>query len=60
MLTKIYIKALLVDENLADQIWEAWNKGEIVDQVAWFAWQSTKAGRLLPGLAARIILSCAH
>ncbi len=24
MLTEIYIEALLVDEELADQVWEAW------------------------------------
>ena len=29
MLTEIYIEALLVDEQLADQIWEAWDQGEI-------------------------------
>ncbi len=34
MLTEIYIEALLVDEELADQIWEAWDRGEIDDQVA--------------------------
>ena len=38
MHTDIYIAALLVDEELADQIWEAWDKGEIDDQVAWLAW----------------------
>jgi len=37
MLTEIYIKALLVDEKLADQVWEAWNADED-DQVAWLAW----------------------
>ena len=36
MLTKIYIESLLVDEELADQVWEAWDKGEIDDQVAWW------------------------
>ena len=30
MLTEIYIEALLVDEELADQVWEAWDKGEIL------------------------------
>ena len=30
MLTKIYIEALLFDEVLADQVWEAWDGGEIV------------------------------
>jgi hypothetical protein len=25
MLTEIYIKALLVDEELADEVWEAWD-----------------------------------
>ena len=34
MLTEIYIKALLVDEELADQVWEVWDKGEIDDLVA--------------------------
>ncbi len=29
MLTRIYIEALLVDEDLADQVWEVWEKGEI-------------------------------
>ena len=38
MLTPIYIKALLVNEELADQVWEAWDKGEIGDQVACTAW----------------------
>jgi hypothetical protein len=27
MLTELYISALLVDEDLADQVWEAWDKG---------------------------------
>ncbi len=31
MLTEIYIEALLVDEELADQVWEAWDKWEISD-----------------------------
>ena len=30
VLTKIYIEALLVDEELADQVWEAWNSGEAI------------------------------
>ncbi len=38
MLTEIYIEALLVDEELADQVWEAWDKGEIDDQGAWLVW----------------------
>lgn len=38
MLTRTYIEALLVDENLADQVWEAWDEGEIDDQVALLAW----------------------
>ena len=36
MLTEIYIEALLVNEELADQVWEAWDKGEIGD--FWTAW----------------------
>ncbi len=34
MLTEIYIEALLVDEELADQVWEAWDTGEIDDLTA--------------------------
>ncbi len=29
VLTEIFIEALLVDEELADQVWEAWDAGEI-------------------------------
>ncbi len=32
MLTEIYIEALLVDEELADQVWWAWDAGEIVEK----------------------------
>ncbi len=35
MLTEIYIEALLVDEELADQVWDA---DETDDQMAWLAW----------------------
>ncbi len=38
MLTEIYIEALLVDEELANQIWEALDAGEISDFVVWWAW----------------------
>ncbi len=38
MLTEIYIEALLVDKELADQVWEAWDAGEIDNQAAWVAW----------------------
>jgi hypothetical protein len=38
MLAEIYVQALLVDEDLADQVWEAWDKGEIDDQCATIAW----------------------
>jgi len=38
MLTEIYIAALMVDEELADDIWERWNKGEINRAVAYTAW----------------------
>ena len=36
MLTEIYIEAF--DEDLADQVWEAWFSGEIDDLVACVAW----------------------
>ncbi len=38
MLTEIYIEALLVDEELADKVWESWNGGEIDDQTAAWNW----------------------
>ena len=38
MLTEIYIEALLVNEELADQVWEAWDADEIDDQIACIAW----------------------
>lgn len=34
MLTEAYIEALLVDENLADQIWYVWHVGLIPDELA--------------------------
>ncbi len=44
MLSEIYIEALLVDEDLADQVWEAWDKGEIDDLTVCIAWMMI-AGR---------------
>jgi hypothetical protein len=38
MLARIYIEALLVDENLVDQIWEQWDAGLIPNEVAALAW----------------------
>jgi hypothetical protein len=29
MLSDLYVEALLVDENLADQVWELWDAGVI-------------------------------
>ncbi len=40
MLTEIYIEALLVDEVLADQVWEAWDAKEFSDFVAAWGWWS--------------------
>jgi len=36
MLTEIYIEAF--DEELADQVWEAWNAGEIDEPTAFPIW----------------------
>ena len=38
MLTEIYIEALLVDEELADLVWEAWDSGLLSAVVAYLAW----------------------
>ena len=40
MLTEIYIETLLVDEELADQVWKAWDAGEVDDLTAWLLWWS--------------------
>ncbi len=44
MLTEIYIEPLLADEELADQVWEAWNVGKIDDLLAFIAWFSIAWG----------------
>ena len=38
MLTEIYIEALLLDEDLADQVWELWDAGESNDASAVLGW----------------------
>ena len=38
MLTELYVEALLVDEELADLVWEAWDVGLIPDETAAWAW----------------------
>jgi len=38
MLIEIYIEALLVNEEMADQVWELWNARIIPDDVAAWAW----------------------
>jgi hypothetical protein len=46
MLTRLYIEALLVDEEAADAVREAWNAGEASDfWAAWMWW--TVAMRLV-------------
>jgi len=45
MLTEIYIEALLFDEELADQVWQAWDAGEIDD--FWASGLLGFGGRLL-------------
>ena len=48
MLTDIYIKALLVDESLADQVWEAWDTGDADEETACIAWM------LIAGVCSRL------
>jgi hypothetical protein len=38
MLTEIYFGSLLVDEDLADQVWHMWERGDIDDDLAATAW----------------------
>ena len=37
MLTEAYIEALLVDQELADLVWEAWDTGLVNDELAMIA-----------------------
>ena len=57
MLTEIYIEAF--DEELADQVWEAWNIGED-DQVAWLAWWLIAGGCYPIAAAQEILVSVNH
>lgn len=38
MLARLYVEALLVAPDLADQLWELWNSGLISDDLAAMAW----------------------
>ncbi len=38
MLAEIYIEALLVDEDLADQVWVAWFNGNVTNAHAALMW----------------------
>jgi len=48
MLTRLYIEALLVNEELADQLWEAWDADETDDEAACIAWMVITGGRFTP------------
>ncbi len=47
MLSEIYIEALLVDGELADQVWEAWYAGLTPDEVAARAWWVLVEGSII-------------
>jgi hypothetical protein len=38
ILAEIYIEALLVDEEMADDVWKQWSAGVITDDAAVWAW----------------------
>ena len=38
MLIESYIGALLVDKDLADQVWELWNSGLIDNEISTASW----------------------
>ena len=44
MLTRLYVEALLVDQSLADDVWEAWAADKIGDRVALWAWWAIVIG----------------
>ncbi len=47
MLTEIYIEALLIDGELADQVWRAWDAENLTDGAAGIVWL------LIAGLVSR-------
>ena len=46
MLTELYTKAVLVDEELADLVWEAWDFRQISDETAGRTWWVVSEGIL--------------
>ena len=38
MFTETYIEALLVDEHMADKVWDKWNSEEMTYEAARIAW----------------------
>lgn len=38
MLVDLYVEALLVDPDLADQVWALWDAGVVTDELAAWAW----------------------
>ena len=44
MLTEIYVEALLVDDDLADQVWELWDIGLIDEGLVELLWWLVTAG----------------
>ena len=44
MLIEAYVEALLVDEELADLVWAAWDAGEIDNDAAKGIWFQIRAG----------------
>ena len=57
MLNEFYIEALLVDEELADQVWEAWDKGKIGETTALIAWWLVAYSRSGPSHVAQKAIS---
>ncbi len=49
MLTEIYIEALLVDEELADLVWDAGDAGEIDKVAALFQFSPVASGKSIAG-----------
>ncbi len=51
MFTELYIEALLVDEELADLVWEAWARSQITAELAGLTWSLVAATTSVPLLA---------
>jgi hypothetical protein len=59
MLSHLYIEAPLVDEETADAVWEAWDRGEISTYwVVWMWWAMVEVTAVTSRSPAKLMRGC--